>query len=217
MEDEEDLVIAFRNMMTKKNSVMVSRISELEDKVAALTKDRSSLMEDNATMADMIAELESKLTNDNEISLLGDINTSECTGSDDDKEEEDGGGGCGGGNGGGGDDTKSPVPLLSIPEDKAKYLLKRIEDGKRITIYNCMYIGLYSKDNRYRKAVVFRKRVVSAYHTMCIRYADEMNIPSDKHNIPNDFAVVKSQLNDLATLDEREFIRNMFVMIDNNL
>ena len=233
MENDEDLAIAIRNMtlaaekqMVDKIS-MVSRVAQLEAQVATLMKERDSLADDNATMTDMIAELESKLSNENEISLLGDDDykdDKECD--DEDKDDkggngssggkgDDGGDGGGGGNGGGG--CGNTDNLLSIPEIKVKYLLKRIEDGKRITIYNCMYIGLYAKDNRYKKAAQFRDRVVAAFHTMCIRYADERDIPSDKHSIPKDFAVVKSRLNDLATLDEREFIRNMFIMIDDNL
>jgi ABC-type xylose transport system substrate-binding protein len=71
MDNDEDLAIAIRNM-TLAAERKSSRVAELEAQVEALTAEKNSLAQENADMADLIAELELKVNNDADVSLLGD-------------------------------------------------------------------------------------------------------------------------------------------------
>lgn len=185
---DDELAIAIRNMQLAANAER-ARIGELESRIASLTDEKESLVEENAAMADRIAELEARDASKT-------------------KKEEGCDSGDGGGDGDGGDN--GVLPLLPIPEWRVRHIINRISSGERITVYNFMFIDMYSKDNRFLRADKFRERVIKAFKQMCILYAVENDIPTEEHNIPTDFETVKKNLNNLAPLIERSFIREMF-------
>lgn len=198
MESQDDpLSAAIRNMTLAaeaeraEREAVNSRIVELQARINALEEERDSLVEDNASMADRIAELEAKeaeATTKRESGIGGDP-----------PDDPDGPG-----------TTGATLPLLPIPEWRVRHITSRIAAGERITLYNFMFIDMYSKDNRFLRADRFRARIVKAFRQMCLRYAMEEGIPSEVNDIPTDFEVIKNKLHDLATLNERVFIRAMF-------
>jgi len=212
MDNDEDLAIAIRNM-TIAAERKSSRVTELESQVEALTAEKNSLAQENADMADLIAELEAKVNNEVDVSLLGDEDDDGDNGGGGGGDGGGGGGGDGGGGGGGGGNGE-PRKLLPIPKPRVKHIAKRIATGERITVYNCMYIGLYSKDDMYKNAAWFRDCIVDAFKQKCINYGVKENIHVNLDNIPTDFVVVKRKLNEFATLNQREFIRAMFDMLE---
>jgi hypothetical protein len=199
-DDDDHLTIAIRNMTIaaekekEDKATTNARIAELEARIVALEEERDSLVEDNASMADQIAELEAKEADAKTKRESG------VGGDPPDDPNDPGGAGA------------SPRPLLAIPEWRVRHIVGRISSGERITVYNCMFIDMYSNERRFLRADRFRARIVKAFKQMCLLFAEEEGIPSDVHEIPTDFEVIKIKLHNLATLNQREFIREMFRM-----
>jgi archaellum component FlaC len=215
MDNDEDLVVAIQTMTlaAERQKAAASRIQELERQIEVLTTDKNSFAQENAELSDLIAELEAKVNNENDEadnSLLG----------DDDGDDGGGDDGGDGGGGGGNSNTRYRRPLLPIPRGKVSYLVRRISTGERLTVYNCMYIGLYCKDDRYARADKFRDDIVEAFGKMCRHFASDKELAKkikfkvDLDNISTDFTVVKRKLNEFATLNQREFIDAMFDMLE---
>ena len=194
MDSEDDpLVAAIRSMTLAAETqragreAVNSRIAELEARIVSLEEERQALVDDNASMADQIAEYEAQEKRRRESG----------NGADPGDDPFDTGAG-------------TNIPLLPIPEWRVRHITCRISTGERLTIYNCMYINMYSMDNRFLHADKFRDRIVRAFKQMCLRFAAENDIPSDINDIPTDFEIIKVRLHDLATVNERSFIRDMF-------
>ena len=181
LETERDsLVIEKNSLMTEMDSLAIEKNS--------LMAERDSLVDDVSSMADRIAELEAR---------EADANTRRESGIGGDPADDP-------------DVSNTNLPLLDIPEWRIRHITSRIATGERITVYNMMYIDMYSKDDRFTHAIRFRTRIVNAFKKMCLRFAHEHGIPSEVHDIPTDFEVIKIKLHELATLNQRAFIRLMF-------
>jgi hypothetical protein len=190
--DEEDhFILALRQMTIaaekekSEKSELMTTIKRLEETIVAITTERDNISEDYAALSDRIAELEAKELDDKtkRESLQG-------------YEELDKDG--------------DAAPKLHIPEWRISYITNRIAQGERPTIYNMMYIDAYSKDSRYNRAARFRSKIVSAFQDLCINFANEKGIDYTTQEIPKDFEEVKMKLHDLATVNNREFIRKFF-------
>jgi hypothetical protein len=173
--------------------------------VDALNKEKEAFVEDHDAMADRIAQLEAKL----KARAAGAADAAEDASAADDAPDytdppdvpED-------------DPDKSvnedDIPLIVAPEWRVAYILKRIKEADRITLYNIKWIELYSTENRVLHALKFRARIVKAYKQMCLRFAKDYTLPTKDNTIPTDFDVVKHDLRRLATLNDHAFIRAMF-------
>ena len=97
-----------------------------------------------------------------------------------------------------GEEADNVLPLLDIPEWRAKHLVKKFSSGECITIYNIQYIDMYSNRDRFKNADKFRARIVRAFGKMSFRIAIEYGILSDALEIPTDFEVIMMKLRDLV-------------------
>jgi chromosome segregation ATPase len=186
-DDEDDITNRLNDMkiaVKNQKKDMMETIKRLEATILQITTERDEISEDYAALSDRIAELEAK----DKV-----LKNRESFPYDDDPNP--------------GDDSR---PKLDIPEWRIAYITNRIAQGERPTIYNMMYIDSYSKEDRYNRAKRFRTKIINAFKDHCINFAHEKGISDEDNEIPQDFEEVKMKLHDLATVNNREFIRSFF-------
>jgi cell division protein FtsB len=194
-----DLVARIAQLQAQ-NGTLVAKNKELVLEKDKLMSDLVMLKEDNSSMEDRIAELESDVKN-----LDDSTEASFCDNDDEDPTVPPSP-----------NDPLDKIPKDKIPKWRIRYICDRIATGQRPTICNMMYINIYANINRFHGAEKFRQRIVSAFWTLCVRYKEELGIPSiDPNDIPTDFDAIKNHLKDMATVSEQEYIINMSRVFQN--
>jgi len=178
-----------KKMIIAANASFVERIVALERKVTELTEEKDALIDENSVIVERIAEHEDIKNSGmkRETDAL-ELSNELCAFID------------------------KELPLLPIPLWHVRHIIDRIAAGERTTVYNLMYIYLYSEDNRFIDADKFRNKIVNAYNEFCHRFVALEGLPHDADNIPDDFHVVNEKLHSLATLNQHDYITRVFLV-----